>query len=143
MAVSWLSLIQNAPWLIFVLGIAVLVIVMTNFIMNVAAIAITLPVALVIAQYLGVNPQLILYVATAAAGMPMLLLMGAAPNAIAYDYGCHPGHRVGPGLAFKAGYQGAYQGKSTGSGPVQARVRMKAGFTPALFIFPALLRCRP
>lgn len=85
MAVSWLSLIQNAHWLLFVMGIAVMVAVMTNFIMNVAAIAIVLPVALVIAQYLGVNPQLILYVATAAAGMPLLLLIGAAPNAIAYE----------------------------------------------------------
>lgn len=62
-----------------------MVIVMTNFMMNVAAIAITLPVALVIAQYLGVNPLLILYIATAAAGMPMLLLIGAAPNAMAYE----------------------------------------------------------
>jgi sodium-dependent dicarboxylate transporter 2/3/5 len=85
MAVKWLSLLQGAPWLFFVLGVAILVSLMTNFIMNVAAIAITLPVALVIAQYLGVNPQLILYTATAAAGMPFLLLIGAAPNAMAYE----------------------------------------------------------
>jgi len=67
------------------MGIAFLVLIMTNFIMNVAAIAITLPVALVIANYLGVNPELILYSATAAAGLPMLLLIGAAPNAMAYE----------------------------------------------------------
>jgi sodium-dependent dicarboxylate transporter 2/3/5 len=85
MAVNWLSMLQNAPWLVFVLGIAFLVIVMTNFIMNVAAIAIILPVALVIAQYLGVNPEIILYSATAAAAMPMMLLIGAAPNAMAYE----------------------------------------------------------
>ncbi|MCL6479222.1 MAG: SLC13 family permease [Peptococcaceae bacterium] len=85
MAVKWLSLLQGAPWLFFVLGVAILVSLLTNFIMNVAAIAITLPVALVIAQYLGVNPQLILYTATAAAGMPFLLLIGAAPNAMAYE----------------------------------------------------------
>lgn len=85
MAIKWLSLLQGAPWLFFVIGVSVLVIIMTNFIMNVAAIAITLPVALVIAQYLGVNPQLILYTATAAAGLPMLLLIGAAPNAMAYE----------------------------------------------------------
>ncbi|MFZ5597875.1 MAG: SLC13 family permease [Bacillota bacterium] len=85
MAIKWLSLLQGAPWLFFVLGVAILVAIMTNFIMNVAAIAITLPVALVIAQYLGVNPQLILYCATAAAGMPFLLLIGAAPNAMAYE----------------------------------------------------------
>ncbi|GBF35273.1 arsenic efflux pump protein [Desulfocucumis palustris] len=85
MAIKWLSLLQGAPWLFFVIGVSVLVIIMTNFIMNVAAIAITLPVALVIAQYLGVNPQLILYTATAAAGLPMFLLIGAAPNAMAYE----------------------------------------------------------
>ena len=85
MAIEWLSLLQGAPWLFFVLGVSILVIIMTNFIMNVAAIAITLPVALVIAQYLGVNPQLVLYTATAAAGLPMLLLIGAAPNAMAYE----------------------------------------------------------
>ncbi|MHB8157007.1 MAG: SLC13 family permease [Desulfocucumaceae bacterium] len=85
MAIKWLSLLQGAPWLFFVIGVAILVSIMTNFIMNVAAIAITLPVALVIAQYMGVNPQLILYVATAAAGMPFLLLIGAAPNAMAYE----------------------------------------------------------
>jgi len=85
MAIKWLSLLQGAPWLFFVIGVTILVSIMTNFIMNVAAIAITLPVALVIAQYMGVNPQLILYTATAAAGMPFLLLIGAAPNAMAYE----------------------------------------------------------
>jgi len=58
---------------------------MTNFIMNVAAIAISLPVALVIAPYLGVAPEVILFAALVTAGMPFLLLVGAAPNAIAYD----------------------------------------------------------
>jgi len=58
---------------------------MTNFIMNVAAIAISLPVALVIAPYLGVAPEVILFAALVVAGMPFLLLVGAAPNAIAYD----------------------------------------------------------
>jgi sodium-dependent dicarboxylate transporter 2/3/5 len=42
-------------------------------------------VALVIAPYLGVAPQVILYASLVTAGMPFLLLVGAAPNAIAYD----------------------------------------------------------
>jgi sodium-dependent dicarboxylate transporter 2/3/5 len=58
---------------------------MTNFIMNVAAIAISLPVALVIAPYLGVSGEAILFSSLVVAGMPFLLLVGAAPNAIAYD----------------------------------------------------------
>jgi sodium-dependent dicarboxylate transporter 2/3/5 len=67
------------------MGIAVFVLVMTNLIMNVAAIAITMPVALVIAPYVGVSPEVILFASLVAAGMPFLLIVGAAPNAIAYS----------------------------------------------------------
>jgi sodium-dependent dicarboxylate transporter 2/3/5 len=101
MAVSWVTWFQNAPWLLFVLAIAFLVLCLTNFIMNVAAIAITLPISLVIAGYLGVAPHVIFFASLAAAGMPFNLLIGAAPNAIAYEsrqftagefflYGCIP-----------------------------------------------------
>jgi sodium-dependent dicarboxylate transporter 2/3/5 len=76
---------QKANWFVFVMSIAFFVMVMTNFIMNVAAIAISLPVAFVIAPYLGVAPEVILFAALTTAGMPFLLLVGAAPNAIAYD----------------------------------------------------------
>ena len=85
LAVNWLVLFQKANWFVFVMGIAFFVMVMTNFIMNVAAIAISLPVALVIAPYLGVAPEVILFASLTTAGMPFLLLVGAAPNAIAYD----------------------------------------------------------
>lgn len=85
MAVNWLVLFQNAPGIVFVLGMAFFVMMMTNFIMNVAAIAISIPVALVIAPYLGVAGEVILFSALVVAGMPFLLLVGAAPNAIAYN----------------------------------------------------------
>jgi sodium-dependent dicarboxylate transporter 2/3/5 len=84
LAVHWLTMFENAHWLVFVIGISFFVMLMTNFIMNVAAIAISLPVALVIAPYLNVAPEVILYASLATAGMPFLLLVGAAPNAIAY-----------------------------------------------------------
>jgi sodium-dependent dicarboxylate transporter 2/3/5 len=87
MAVRWLGLLRGAHWFVFVLGIAGFVLLMTNFIMNVAAIAIVLPVALVIAGYLNVAPDVIVYASLVTAGMPFLLLIGAAPNAIAYDSG--------------------------------------------------------
>jgi solute carrier family 13 (sodium-dependent dicarboxylate transporter), member 2/3/5 len=87
LAVNWLVMFKEAHWFIFVLSIAFFVMVMTNFIMNVAAIAISLPVALVIAPYLGVAPEVILFASLVTAGMPFLLLVGAAPNAIAYDSG--------------------------------------------------------
>jgi sodium-dependent dicarboxylate transporter 2/3/5 len=85
MAVNWLVMFQQAHWLVFVLSVAFFVMVLTNFIMNVAAIAISLPVALVIAKYLGVAPHVVMYAALMTAGMPFILLVGAAPNAIAYD----------------------------------------------------------
>jgi sodium-dependent dicarboxylate transporter 2/3/5 len=85
MAVHWLTMFLKANWLVFVLGIAFFVLMMTNFIMNVAAIAISLPVSLVIAQYLGVAPHVILFASLVTAGMPFNLLVGAAPNAIAYE----------------------------------------------------------
>ncbi len=85
LAVHWLGMFENAPWFVFVLGIAFFVMVMTNFIMNVAAIAISLPVALVLAPYLRVSPEVVLFAALATAGMPFLSLVGAAPNAIAYE----------------------------------------------------------
>ncbi len=85
LAVSWLGVIQNASWFVFVIGIALFVMIMTNLIMNVAAIAIIMPVALVIAPYLGVAPEVVLFASLVTAGMPFLLLVGAAPNAIAYE----------------------------------------------------------
>ena len=107
LAVHWLTLFQGAHWLVFVMGIAAFVLVMTNFIMNVAAIAISMPVALVMAPYLGVAPEVILFASLVVAGMPFLLLVGAAPNAIAYASGqfttegvlCHgsPGQRPASG----------------------------------------------
>ncbi|WDP92926.1 MAG: SLC13/DASS family transporter [Desulfobacter sp.] len=85
LAINWLSMFKESHWFVFVMSIAFFVMIMTNFIMNVAAIAISLPVALVIAPYLHVAPEVILFSALVTAGMPFLLLVGAAPNAIAYD----------------------------------------------------------
>jgi sodium-dependent dicarboxylate transporter 2/3/5 len=85
LAVNWLVMFQKANWFVFVMSIAFFVMIMTNFIMNVAAIAISLPVALVIAPYLGVAGEVILFASLMTAGMPFLLLVGAAPNAIAYN----------------------------------------------------------
>jgi sodium-dependent dicarboxylate transporter 2/3/5 len=85
MAIGWLSLLHQAPWLVFIMGVTFFVLIMTNFIMNVAAIAITLPVALVMAPYVGVEPEVVMFAALAAAGMPFMLLVGAAPNAIAFE----------------------------------------------------------
>ncbi|MBD3166045.1 SLC13/DASS family transporter [bacterium] len=85
LAINWLMYLKEFHWLVFILGLAFFVLLMTNFIMNVAAIAISLPVALVMAPYMNVAPEVILFSALVVAGMPFLLLVGAAPNAIAYE----------------------------------------------------------
>jgi sodium-dependent dicarboxylate transporter 2/3/5 len=85
LAINWLGFFKDSHWFIFLMSIAVFVLVMTNFIMNVAAIAISLPVALVVAPYLNIAPEVILFVSLVTAGMPFVLLVGAAPNAIAYN----------------------------------------------------------
>lgn len=85
LAINWLAMFKESHWFVFVMSIAFFVMMMTNFIMNVAAIAISIPVALVIAPYLGVAGEVILFASLVTAGMPFLLLVGAAPNAIAYD----------------------------------------------------------
>jgi sodium-dependent dicarboxylate transporter 2/3/5 len=85
LAINTVSGLQHAPAIVFILGMTFFVLIMTNLIMNVAAIAICLPVALKVAPYLGVGGEVILFGALVAAGMPFLLLVGAAPNAIAYE----------------------------------------------------------
>jgi len=85
LAISWLGMFHSATWFVFIMGIALFILIMTNLIMNVAAIAVVLPVALKMAEYVNVAPEVILFTSLVAAGMPFLLLVGAAPNAIAYS----------------------------------------------------------
>jgi sodium-dependent dicarboxylate transporter 2/3/5 len=85
LAIKWLMIFHNSSSFFFMMGIAFFVMIMTNLLMNVAAIAISLPVALVLASYINVAPDIILFTSLVAAGMPFLLLVGAAPNAIAYE----------------------------------------------------------
>ena len=102
LAINWLAMFQESSWFVFVMGISFFVMVMTNFIMNVAAIAISLPVALVIAPYLGVSPEVVLYSSLIVSACPFLLLVGAAPNAIAYD-----SKQFSTGQFFMAGIPGS------------------------------------
>lgn len=67
-AVNWLVMFHEASWFVFVMSITFFVMMMISFIMNVAAIAISLPVALVIAPYLGVAGEVILFAALAPDG---------------------------------------------------------------------------
>ncbi len=87
LAVLWLGLFDQSHWFVFTIGLVVLLLLLTNVIMNVAAIAMVLPIGLVVAPYLGVSEEVVLFASLAAAGCPFLLLIGAPPNAIAYESG--------------------------------------------------------
>ena len=87
LAYSWISITSiNDPDL-FVLSTIILTLLLTNLIMNVAAVSLILPIVLSISEYLNIPTNSILFVILSAAGMPFLLLSGAAPNAIAYQSG--------------------------------------------------------
>jgi sodium-dependent dicarboxylate transporter 2/3/5 len=83
LAVNWLVMFQEANWFVFTMSIAFFVMMMTNFIMNVAAIAISIAGGVCDCPLSGVAAEVILFAALVTAGMPFLLLVGAAPNAIA------------------------------------------------------------
>jgi sodium-dependent dicarboxylate transporter 2/3/5 len=85
LAVECLLFFRHAHGALFVLAVALFVLILTNFVLNVAVIAVVLPVALVMAPYLGVAPEVVLFASLVAAGTPFLLLRGAVPNAIAYE----------------------------------------------------------
>lgn len=96
--INWLGMFQTAHWFVFVMTVVLIVLTMTNFIINVATIAIALPVALAAASYLGVSPEVVMFSSLAAAGMPFALLIGQAPNAIAYE-----SRQFTPGEFFRTG----------------------------------------
>jgi sodium-dependent dicarboxylate transporter 2/3/5 len=85
LAVQGLALWGGAHWLAFVLGLALLVLVLTNFIVNAVVLALVLPAGLVSAPYLGLSEEVVFYTTLSAAALPLLLLVGAAPNAMAYE----------------------------------------------------------
>ncbi|MBI5527976.1 MAG: SLC13/DASS family transporter [Deltaproteobacteria bacterium] len=85
--VSLLGLFTPNPWHVFVLSVVLTVLLMTNLVLNVAVIAVSLPVAFVVAPYVGVSTEAMFCAVLAAAGMPFMTLLGAAPNAIAYGSG--------------------------------------------------------
>jgi len=72
------ELVPACPWLLFVLAIAFLS-VHDQLHHERGGHRITLPVSLVIANYLG-WPHVIFFASLAAAGMPFNLLIGAAPT---------------------------------------------------------------
>lgn len=87
MGIELLGLVRIMPGITFVLATALFVLITTNYILNVAVIALSLPVALAISGHLGISSNLIFFSILATSGMPFLTLIGASPNAIAYGSG--------------------------------------------------------
>lgn len=87
-AAGWLGL---HVYFLFSTGIVLLacavaaVLVLSNLITNVAVLAALIPVFIAAAKYGGIHAEPVFYACLAAAGMPFVLRMGSAPNAIAYE----------------------------------------------------------
>jgi len=64
-----------------------LVFLTINWMMNVAVVAIAIPVGLAVALRAGISPEVMLFALLAVAGTPFILLYGSAPNVIAYGSG--------------------------------------------------------
>jgi len=91
-AADWLALsyIQALPDLspLALLAVTVFLVFLTiNWMMNVAVVAIAIPVGLAVALRSGISPEVMLFALLAVAGTPFLLLYGSAPNVIAYGSG--------------------------------------------------------
>jgi sodium-dependent dicarboxylate transporter 2/3/5 len=85
LAVHGLVFFSQTHWFAFVIGFAFLLMILSNFVLNVVALTVFLPVGLVVAPYLGVAQEVVFYASVIASAMPFLILLGAAPNAIAYE----------------------------------------------------------
>jgi sodium-dependent dicarboxylate transporter 2/3/5 len=89
-AARWLaalcrSALGNGHPTLVLLALALFALLVTNALVNVAVLSLLLPVGLAAAPSLGLAPEVVLYATLTAAGLPMLLLNGSAPNAMAYE----------------------------------------------------------
>jgi sodium-dependent dicarboxylate transporter 2/3/5 len=88
-AAEWLAAyvggLAQGSAVLLVVGLSVTALALTNAVVNVATLALCLPVALAFAPSGGLPPSLVLFVALASAGLPLMLLVGAAPNALAFE----------------------------------------------------------
>jgi solute carrier family 13 (sodium-dependent dicarboxylate transporter), member 2/3/5 len=82
-----LSVLSGAPDLVLILAVTALVIVLTEFMSNVASITMLLPVLGVLAQATGVDPVALITPAAIAASCGFMMPAGTGPNAVAYGTG--------------------------------------------------------
>jgi solute carrier family 13 (sodium-dependent dicarboxylate transporter), member 2/3/5 len=82
-----LGVLAGAPPLLIVLAVTALVIVLTEFMSNVATITMLLPVLGVLAKATGVDPLTMIVPAAIAASCGFMMPAGTGPNAVAYGTG--------------------------------------------------------
>jgi sodium-dependent dicarboxylate transporter 2/3/5 len=75
-----------SPW-VAVAGLAVLSVVLTEFMSNAAAVAVVLPLGFSMAPQLGISPAAIVLTCSMAAGLDFAFPFSSAPNTIAYSSG--------------------------------------------------------
>lgn len=80
------SNLQLAPF-VFLVGLALFTILLTEGVSNVAAVAIVLPVAFSVGDVYGINPVIITLSVALTGGLAFMLPMGTPPNAIAFSSG--------------------------------------------------------
>jgi sodium-dependent dicarboxylate transporter 2/3/5 len=85
LAVHCVGILGGLPPAIALVVMLVPVLIVTNLVLNVATVALCLPVILRAAPLLGLGSEVVLYSILAVTGMPFLFLIGAAPNAIAFE----------------------------------------------------------
>ncbi|TPW03211.1 MAG: solute carrier family 13 (sodium-dependent dicarboxylate transporter), member 2/3/5 [Alphaproteobacteria bacterium] len=82
-----LGVLAGAPPVVIVLAVTALVIVLTEFMSNVATITMLLPVLGVLAKATGVDPLTMIVPAAIAASCGFMMPAGTGPNAVAYGTG--------------------------------------------------------
>jgi len=82
-----MSVLAGAPAVVLALAVVALVIVMTEFMSNVATITMLLPILAVLAPAAGVNPVVLIVPAAIAASCGFMMPAGTGPNAVAFATG--------------------------------------------------------
>ncbi len=84
---SQVGLLENAPILVLVIAVAVLIIFLTELTSNTATSAMVMPILSAVAVGLGQNPLLLIVPAAVAASCAFMLPVATPPNAIVFGSG--------------------------------------------------------
>ncbi|MBF0564107.1 MAG: SLC13/DASS family transporter [Nitrospirae bacterium] len=87
LAVKTLPLVLHLYWPVLVAALSVFFMVTANFVINMAVMALVLPVTLYWAPYAGLSAEVLFFTAIVSSAMPFSLRAGYAPNAIAFESG--------------------------------------------------------